>query len=144
MKRSGWHVGDPIKIERRGIRVTRESAGHVLQSSLSKDQWVVGGYACFQHALSDIDGRSDRSQVACVAPNVTFGSNRSVKNGVKERANESTRVVNSRRRDEISIDPPRGSEIPKWGRREVRDRGRKRGRDERKRDRETLISGFTK
>lgn len=52
------------------------------------------------------------------APNVTFGSNRSVKNVEKGRAlpwraNESTRVVNSLRRDEISIDLPRGSEIPK-------------------------------
>lgn len=47
------------------------------------------------------------------APNVTFGSNCSVKNEVREGANESTRVVNSRRRDEISIDPPRESEISK-------------------------------
>jgi len=47
------------------------------------------------------------------APNVTFGSNCSVKNVVREGANESTRVVNSYRRDEISIDPSRGSEISK-------------------------------
>lgn len=84
------------------------------QSSLSKDTDEVEGYAGFQLALSDIDGRSDRLVAKGVgAPNVTFGSNRTVKNGVREGANESTRVVNSYRRDEISIDPPRGSETPK-------------------------------
>lgn len=73
------------------------------------------------------------------APNVTFGSNRSVKNGVREGTIESTRVVNSHCRDEISIDPPRGSEMMERRRekkkrdREV-ERERERERDKKKRD----------
>lgn len=47
------------------------------------------------------------------APNVTFGSNRSVKNGVKERGRMKVRVSLIVAVGEISIDPPRGSEIPK-------------------------------
>jgi len=75
-------------------------------------------------------------------PNVTFGSNCSVKNVVREGANESTRVVNSYRRDEISIDPSRGSEISKWGR--TLERGRKKSKRGIEREREILIKGWKK
>lgn len=69
-----------------------------------------------------------------------------MKNGVREGTNESTRVVNSRRRDEISIDPPRGSETPKRGRaserkseKKEKEEGMKEGKKE-----GLLISGFSK
>lgn len=125
-KRGGWHVGDPIKIERRPTRCYEGTPWAFVQVTCYSPRcwrillryWRFGEYAKFQHAFSDIDGRSDGAGCKGIgAPNVTFGSNRSVKKTKWERggANESTRVVNSRRRDEISIDPPRGSEMPKWG-----------------------------